>query len=165
MRKVKWRIKGGAKEVTQLHLIGSYNKVWVSKGMGGVDLMDRLLESYRPTIRGKKYYWTLFINFLNVTVVAAWRIYCRIGQQKVSHLKFRRQVTLCLLKADEEPKNRPKFELPQDVRFDKINHFRGQTSQGRCQICKNNTKTMCKKFNVRLHAERGKLCFEMYHNK
>ena len=32
-------IKGGAKEVTQRHLIGSYNK-----GMDGVDLMDRLLN-------------------------------------------------------------------------------------------------------------------------
>ena len=135
--------------------------------MGGVDLMDRLLESYRPTIREKKWYWTLFINFFNVTVVAAWRIYCQIGQQKVYHLEFRRQVTFCLLKADEEPRNRPegKPELPQDVRFDKINHFQGPTSQGRCKMCKKNTKTMCKNCNVRLHAERGKLCFKMYHNK
>ena len=44
-------------------------------------------------------------------------------------LEFRRQVTLCLLKADEETRNRPdsESELPQDVRFDKINHFRGPT--------------------------------------
>ena len=48
VRKVKRRIKRGAKEITQPHLIGSYNK-----GMGGVDLKDRLLESYRPTIHGK----------------------------------------------------------------------------------------------------------------
>ena len=34
VRKVKRRIKGGAKEVSQPHLIGSYNK-----GMAGVDLM------------------------------------------------------------------------------------------------------------------------------
>ena len=96
VRKVKQRIKGAAKEVTQPHLIGLCNK-----GMGRVDLMDCLLESYCPTICGKKWYWILFINFLNVTVVAAWRIYCQIGQQKVSHLEFWRQVTLCLLKADE----------------------------------------------------------------
>ena len=135
--------------------------------MGGVDLMDRLLESYRPIIRGKKWYWILFINFLNVTVVTGWRIYCRIGQQKVSHLEFWKQVTLCLLKADEKLRNRPEgeFELLQEVRFDKINHFLGSTSQERCKMCKKNTKTMCKKCNVRLHAEHGKLCFEMYHNK
>ena len=46
--KVRQRIKGGAKVVTQLHLINSYNK-----SMGGVNLMNHFLESYRPTIRGK----------------------------------------------------------------------------------------------------------------
>ena len=35
VRKVKRRIKGGAKEVTQPHLIGLYNK-----GMGGIDLIE-----------------------------------------------------------------------------------------------------------------------------
>ena len=35
LRKLKRRIKGGAKEVTQPHLIGSYNK-----GMGGIDLIE-----------------------------------------------------------------------------------------------------------------------------
>ena len=76
-------------------------------------------------------------------------------------------MTLCLLKADEEPRNRPESEseLPQDMRFDKINQFRGLTLQRRCKMCKKNTETMCKKCNVRLHAERGKLCFEVYPNK
>ena len=46
--KVRRRIKGRAKEVTQQHFINLYNK-----SMGGVNLMDRLLELYRPTIRGK----------------------------------------------------------------------------------------------------------------
>ena len=76
-------------------------------------------------------------------------------------------MTLCLLKADEEPRNRPdsETEIPQDVRFDRINHFRGPTSQGRCKTCKRNTKTMCKKCNARLHAERGKLCFKVHYSK
>ena len=33
--------------------------------------MDRLLEAYRPTICGIKWYWPLFVNLLNTTVVAA----------------------------------------------------------------------------------------------
>ncbi|XP_064097495.1 piggyBac transposable element-derived protein 3-like [Macrobrachium nipponense] len=45
---VKRRVKDGVKDVSQLHLINSCNK-----GMGGVDLMDRLSASYRPMIRGK----------------------------------------------------------------------------------------------------------------
>ena len=70
VRKVKRRIKGGAKEAAQPNLIGSYYK-----GMGGIDLI----------------------------------------------------------------------ELPQDVRFDKTNHFQGQTFQGSCKMCKKKTKTICKK--------------------
>ncbi|KRX62189.1 hypothetical protein T09_8910, partial [Trichinella sp. T9] len=31
--------------------------------------------------------------------------------------------------------------------------------QGRCKLCKQNTKNLCKTCNVRLHAERGKQCF------
>ena len=46
--KVRRRIKEETKEITQPHLINSYNK-----SMGGANLMDHLLESYRPTISGK----------------------------------------------------------------------------------------------------------------
>ena len=46
--KVRRRIKGGAEGVTQSYFINSYNK-----SMGGVNLMDRLLESYHPTIGEK----------------------------------------------------------------------------------------------------------------
>ena len=80
-------------QVTQPHLIHLYNK-----GMGGVDLMDRLLSSYRPMIRGTKWYWPLFINGLNITIVAAWRAHCAIEETPLSHLNFRREVTICLLK-------------------------------------------------------------------
>ena len=81
--------------VSQPNLISQYNQ-----GMGGVDLFDRLLGSYRPIIRGKKWYWPLFINHLNACVVAAWRLHCRVQETPLTHKAFRRQVTLCLLKGD-----------------------------------------------------------------
>ena len=76
-------------------------------------------------------------------------------------------MTLCLLKTKEEPRNIPEgeAELPQDVRFDKVNHFQRPTSQGRCKMCKKIPKPCVKKCNVRLHAQRGQLCFEVYHTK
>ena len=46
--------------------------------------------------------------------------------------------------------------LPEDIRYDGMNHILGSTTQGRCKFCQKNTKNMCKKCNVRLHAERGK---------
>ena len=85
VHKIRRRAKGGVKEVTQPHLINSYNKV-----MEGVDLMDRLLEAYRPTIRGKNWYWPLFVNLLNTKVVAAWKIHCQIGDKKITRIDFRR---------------------------------------------------------------------------
>lgn len=162
IHKVKRRVKGGEKEVTQPHLINSYNK-----GMGGVDLMDRLSETYRPTIRGKKWYWPLFVNLINVVMIAAWRIHCQVEPAKLSHLEFRRHVTLCLLKVDIAHPPRPSSTaaLPGEVRYDGINHMLGTTTQGRCKVCQKNTKNMCKKCGVRLHTERGKQCFEMYHSK
>ena len=46
---IKRRVRGqGTIEVTQPNIIRLYNK-----GMGGVNLMDRLLGSYRPMIRAK----------------------------------------------------------------------------------------------------------------
>ena len=49
IHKIRRWVKEGVKEVPQPHLINSYNT-----GMGGVDLMDRLLEAYHLTIRDKK---------------------------------------------------------------------------------------------------------------
>ena len=52
VHEVRRRVKGQrVNNVQQPHLIHAYNQ-----GMGGVDLMDRMLASYRPSIRGKKWY-------------------------------------------------------------------------------------------------------------
>ena len=73
LHNVKRRVKGGEKEVTQPHLVNSFNKV-----MSGVELLGRLSESYRPMIRGKKWYWQHFLNMINVAMIAAWRIHCKV---------------------------------------------------------------------------------------
>ena len=94
VHEVRRRVKGQpVNNVQQPHLIHAYNQ-----GMGGVDLMDQMVASYRPSIRGKKWYWPLFTNALNVTVVAAWWIHCNIAESPMSHLDFRRENAICLLK-------------------------------------------------------------------
>ena len=128
--------------------------------------MARLCEAYRPTISGKKRYRPLFVNLLNTTVVAAWKIYCQIGDKKITYIDFGRQVTLCLLKGQQhrEIESNVAAELPLNVHFDGVNHFLGPaTTQGRRRMCKKNTKSMCTKCNIRLHGERGKTCFKTYH--
>ena len=130
--------------------------------------MDRFWEAYRPTIRGKKRYRPLFVNLLNTTVVATWKIHCQIGDKKITYIDFRRQVTLCLLKVQKhrEMENSVAAELQLDVHFDGVNHFLGPTTtQGRCKVCKKNTRCMCTKCNIGLHGERGKTCFKTYHTR
>ena len=128
--------------------------------------MDRLAESYCPSIWDKKWYWQLFINVVNLSVVAAWRLHCKTCQENLSHLQFRNQITLCLLKAGWQRVRKLELAgiLPEDVRYDGMDYTLGSTSQGRCKVCSKNTKNMCKKGNVRVHAKRGKLCFKKYHS-
>ena len=67
VHRIKRRVRGqGTIEVTQPNFIRLYNK-----GIGGVDLLDRLLGSYRPMIRAKKWWWSLMTNLLNISIVAA----------------------------------------------------------------------------------------------
>ena len=105
--------------------------------------MDCLLKVYRPTIRGKKWCWPLFINLFNTTVVAAWKIHCQIRDKKITYIDFRRQVTLCLLKGQQhhEIESSVAAELPLDVHFYEVNHFLGPaTTQGRRKVCKKKYK-------------------------
>ena len=62
---VKRWIKGeGKQNIQQPAVIAAYNQ-----GMGGVDLLDRALSNLRPVIHGKKWYWPLVINAINITLV------------------------------------------------------------------------------------------------
>lgn len=159
------RVKGNANvAVTQPHVVRRYNE-----GMGGVDLMDRLLGSYRPMIRGKKWWWPLFINVLNASIVAAWRLHCAANDNTMPHLQFRREVVLCLLKG--APVTRLQVggghpvDMPADVRFDGVGHERQVCNQGRCRVCHKNTRYRCVKCDVRLHTDKGKVCFSVYHSQ
>ena len=47
--------------------------------MGGVDLLDRFISQYRPTVQAKKWYWPLFVNCIEMLTVAAWRLHVTLG--------------------------------------------------------------------------------------
>jgi hypothetical protein len=80
-------------QIKQPKLVREYNT-----HMGGVDLLDRFMGQYRPTMRSKKWWWPFFSNALNMAVVAAWRLHRFLGG-KLPHLDFRRHITRSLLKA------------------------------------------------------------------
>ncbi|KAJ4437806.1 hypothetical protein ANN_13744 [Periplaneta americana] len=71
IQKTHRRVKSENKEeVQQPNLIHKYNL-----GMGGVDQLDRLASSYRRRLRSKKWWWGLFSNGLNMSVIAAFRFF------------------------------------------------------------------------------------------
>ena len=53
-------------------------------------------------MRGKKWYWLLVINAINVSVVVAWRIHCNAVVSLMTQLEFRHEIAICLLKSPME---------------------------------------------------------------
>ncbi|KRZ01228.1 PiggyBac transposable element-derived protein 3 [Trichinella zimbabwensis] len=131
LRSMQRRVKSQRIGVPMTNIVRSYNI-----GMGGSDHLDRLAAAYRPSIRGKKWYWPLFVNAVNVATVAAWRIHCFVEERPLSHLEFRRQVVLSLLQSERTAPPRAASglmsQLP-DIRFDGANHILGTGPQGRCK--------------------------------
>jgi len=157
---VERRVKGANSKVKvpQPRMIGSYTAC-----MGGVDLCDRLLSAYRPRIKGKKWWWNLFVNALNIATVAAWKIHCKVlPSQHLTHLEFRREVVAGLLKSISRGRlGGPTAAVPFCVRYDGFEHYIESTSQGRCAFCAKNTMKRCVKCEKRLHE----ICFQLYHTK
>jgi DNA excision repair protein ERCC-6 len=156
--------KDGQLQVKQPHLIWRYNA-----GMGGVDVMDKLLAAYRPNVRSKKWWWPLFTHALNVSVIAAWRVHCALNEKKntKSHLQFRRDIALTLLKMStrEAHHNGRLVALPERVILDGLDHISVEATQGRCVVCHQNTRKKCQKCDVRLHHDKGGVCHDVYHKR
>jgi len=158
-KKVTRHVKGKQEKATVLQplMIANY-----TSGMGGVDLMDRLLSAYRPTIKGKKWWWNLFVNALNMAVVAVWRVHCYVSESSANstHLEFRRQVTLGLLKSSTRQRmGGPTAPVVHDIGYDGVQHYMHSSTQGRCAVCSKNTTKECAKCSERMHAQ----CFEFFH--
>ena len=111
---------------------------------------------------------TLFLNALNTSVVAAWRIHTKYTDNNLSHLDFQSEVSLGLLKSvpSRTSFKRPRMSsFPDDVRFDGFDHYKAKTTTGRCKVCKKNTNYQCTKCLVRLHYDRATTCSVTYHTK
>lgn len=147
----RWVKKEGKKTVTQPYLVSMYNK-----GMGGVDVCDRMLSTYRPRLRSKKWWWNVFAQLLNLSIVAGFKFYQYVNpDSRLSHKDYRQEIarTLVRVQASRKRQGGPTPPIPKAVRYDGINHFLQQYSQGRCYVCKKNTRFYCTKCEKRLHKE------------
>ncbi|CAI6377591.1 unnamed protein product [Macrosiphum euphorbiae] len=161
--------------VQQPSMIYNYNK-----NMGGVDLHDNGIANYRIKIRGKKWWWPLFSNAVDSTIVNAWKFYNLVNKKKVPQLDFRSELVLCLLKVETSLKDndedesqhsttsnvsfgRPsKNSLPDAIRKDGMDHIIIKDDvRRRCRHCSSQTIYSCRKCLVSLHPH----CFAIFHDK
>ena len=66
----RWKRGTGSVNLSQPHAIKAYKKC-----MAGVDLVHCALSDLRPNFTGKKWYWSLIINTLNLGFVYCWRLH------------------------------------------------------------------------------------------
>ena len=139
--------------ICQPRLIANYN------------VLDKLLGMYRCSIRGKKWWWNLFVNAIMISSVAAWRLHCHLhGKEALSHLAFLRDVTVCLAKKEKDLRIEKRGgRISQNsiaVQKDGVGHYLIDSAQGRCRQCGKNCRKQCSKcFNTKLHIH----CFELFH--
>lgn len=72
--------------------IAAYNQ-----HMGGVDLNDQFVATYRCSIRTKKWWWPFFSWAVDESCVQGWLLYRKLNSTSISLLDFRRQCALFLL--------------------------------------------------------------------
>ena len=129
-----------------------------------VDLVDRALSDLRSNVNGKKYYWSLIINVLNLGFVYCWQLHQLCTKPKGDQKSFRRAVVqVALMKAHNKvPRPGPSFAIPNEVRFDGKGYYPAPGPVRKCVLCKKNCRNVCEKCNKSLHT---KLCFQLFHEK
>lgn len=136
------RSKTGNVNYPQPNCFRNYNSY-----MGGVDLTNRLVVDYTPSISGKKWYWPIFRNIISLMRVAAWRITTEVhlGKSPMDQLTFLRAIV-----KDMARENR--FDSPTTAQ-PRTNHVQiSGEGQGRCKVCKKNSRMRCAKCDVWLHT-------------
>lgn len=149
--------------VPQPKVIATYNKY-----MGGVDLHDNAVANYRITVRGKKWWWPLFINMLDSAIVNAWKMHRLVYSDKIiSQLDFRSELVRSLISVNKTASRHTtgrgsRISVPSASRLDNVGHIIQRNNENwrrRCRVCQSTTVFMCIKCKIPLHSH----CFKDYH--
>ncbi|KAF2879901.1 hypothetical protein ILUMI_26270 [Ignelater luminosus] len=124
------------RKTMQPNIIKKYNE-----NMGGVDRADENISHHRVFIRGKKWYFPIISQILDMAEQNAWQLY-RIGGGKMDHLQFRRSIAVGILesykKSTKRGPSKPSENLHIHSRFDGMNHLiMYKEKQTRCAMCHN----------------------------
>jgi len=64
-----------------------------NQGMGGVDIMDKIVAGYRPKYRIKKWWWPIYAWSIALAAVQAWRLRCKTTKSKQLYCQFLHELT------------------------------------------------------------------------
>ena len=138
----RWKRGKGSVNVSQSHVIKTYNK-----SMACVGLVDFALSDLRRNFNGKKWYWSLTINALSLGFVYCWRLHQLCTKSKGDQKSFCRAVVqVALMKAYSKVlRPGPSFAIPDDVRFDAKGHYPALGPVKKCVLWKKRAAAMCVK--------------------
>ena len=134
--------------------------------MGGVDLIDQFLSTYRVRIRSKKWWWPFFPGAVNASMANLWNLFCIVQKQKIGILEFQIDVVMTILASFGRNKPAKSLAFPRHVaciaKIDTKNHIleRGTTKYCLCRHCGGRSIYLYQKFNDALHPD----CFKDYHS-
>lgn len=155
------------KNIVEISQVISHYNQW----MGGVDLHDNAISNYRVAIRGKKWWWILFISGLDNALVNAWKLHCMIAKRlqikSMSQIEFKVKVTEdLLLTSDTDIQGNQNDSHNNETSFPGLPNISGKhliikdpnQKYLRCGVCHKTTIFMCSKCNKHLHSK----CFSQY---
>lgn len=146
----------------QPHVINTYNA-----NMGGVDLADQFVSTYRSSIRGKKWYWTIFMQFFDVSVSNAWLLYRKFHpEERIQLLAVKRSITTSLMKLGKNPNasvTGPPSTFKKSLNIVPTGHhnLEKKPKRTRCVLCHSQTFFYCPTCKVTLHVG----CSPAYHTQ
>ena len=137
-----------------------------NKKMGGVDLFDQFVSTYRIRIRSKKWWWPFFAWAVNSSMANAWNLFRTVHKKKIGMLEFQREVVMTILASFGRNKPAKSLVFPRNVasnvKFDTTNHIlvKGTSKYCCCKHCGGRSIYLCQKCNVTLYPD----CFKDYHS-
>lgn len=147
------------KEKKRVDIDQPYSVKMYNRNMGGVDQTDNNVSNYRINIRGKRYYFPIFMWLIDVCVSNAW-ILSRSFGLNLDNLEFRRKIVENLLATYGKNGNTQRLSAPAIISARPGPHIIiTQQNRLRCKVCKNKTTKSCKTCGVALHDK----CFEEFH--
>lgn len=147
--------------VAQPDIVKSYNA-----NMGGVDRLDQNIGLYRISIRGKKWYFPLICQCIDMAAQNAWQIH-RLQGGRMDQLAFRRAVATNILETHRRAPKRGRPRMSSNAhaysRYDRVDHLiKYQEKQTKCGYCHKKVQFRCRKCDIGLHP---KDCFVAYHTQ